>query len=138
MTAPDMSIVDLDLGVFADFAPPSNEALRWACSSGGASDIIFGLWSEDERRFRPRAWDFDKVCRVVDACVGRGVRPHLMIWATRSDVVFPLALDWLARACEVAPGVDDLPAVGLRGGGDDQRTNFVQLSCRCSHHDFRG
>jgi hypothetical protein len=105
MSAPDASIVDLDLGVFADFSPPSDEALRWACSAWGASDVVFGFWSESGRNFRPRAWRRNDVFRVVDACVGRGVRPHLMLWANRHVEAFPRALDWLDETRRVVPGV---------------------------------
>lgn len=108
MAAPDATVVDFDLGVFADFSPPTDEALRWACNSWGASDIVFGFWSDDETRFRPRGWSRNSIVRVVDACAARSVRSHFMVWAARNAVVLPSMLDWLEDAVALCPGVNSV------------------------------
>ena len=110
MVAPDASIVDLSLGVFADFSPPSPAALQWAIGTLAVEDIVFGAWSSapNGRPFRPRGWKLGQLSRAVDTCVAAGVRPHLMIWAKRHIDALPFALDWLDLALAAVPGLSSV------------------------------
>ena len=99
----DCSLERLSLGVFADWSPPSPEAIGFAADSAGMKDIVLGVYSKHPTKFKPRGWSMAKLQEIVEACAETGLVPHLMIWAVRDKNRLPASLDWCRAAMEKIP-----------------------------------